>query len=64
MTLKNIQTEVDASFLYKVLADNESDKVIANIFLQMSMIKHSIFIWICAGHANGYGEKTGMSIVG
>jgi VIT1/CCC1 family predicted Fe2+/Mn2+ transporter len=39
MTDKSIQTEVDASFLYKVLAENEDDKAIANIFYRMSEIE-------------------------
>ncbi|HRI32397.1 MAG TPA: VIT1/CCC1 transporter family protein [Saprospiraceae bacterium] len=41
INLKNIQTEVDASFLYKVLADNESDANVAEVFRQMSEIEHS-----------------------
>jgi VIT1/CCC1 family predicted Fe2+/Mn2+ transporter len=41
MDIKNIQTEVDASFLYKVLAENEEDKAIANIFFRMSEIELS-----------------------
>ncbi len=38
---KNIQTEVDASFLYQILADNEKDENVANVFRQMSEIEHS-----------------------
>ena len=41
INLKNIQTEVDASFLYKVLADSESDVNVAEVFRQMSEIEHS-----------------------
>lgn len=41
INLKNIQTEVDASFLYKVLADSESDANVAEVFRQMSEIEHS-----------------------
>lgn len=41
INLKNIQTEVDASFLYKVLAENESDANVAEVFRQMSEIEHS-----------------------
>jgi VIT1/CCC1 family predicted Fe2+/Mn2+ transporter len=41
MTNKNIQTEVDASFLYAILAENEADKNIAGIFHQMSEIEKS-----------------------
>ncbi len=41
INLKNIQTEIDASFLYKILADNEEDKNVANVFYQMSEIEQS-----------------------
>ena len=34
--LKSIQTEIDASYLYKVLSDNEEDPNVANVFRQMS----------------------------
>ncbi len=53
MTNKNIQTEVDASFLYKVLAENEQDKGIADIFHRMSAIER--------GHAVAFLEKTGQN---
>jgi vacuolar iron transporter family protein len=49
INLKNIQTEVDASFLYKVLADTEEDENVANVFRQMSEIEH--------GHAVAFMEK-------
>lgn len=39
--LKNIQTEVDASFLYARLAINEQDEAVAAIFREMSEIEHS-----------------------
>lgn len=39
--LKNVQTEVDASYLYSVLASNETDKTIASVFSQMSEIEKS-----------------------
>ncbi len=39
--LKNIQTEIDASYLYNVLAQHEEDKVISSVFLQMSEIEKS-----------------------
>ncbi len=39
MTNKSIQTEVDASFLYGILADNEPDEAIASIFRKMSGIE-------------------------
>ncbi len=50
--LKNIQTEIDASFLYKLLADNESDKNVADVFYQMSEIEQS--------HAIAFMAKNGM----
>lgn len=39
--IKTIQTEVDASFLYKILADNEADENVAHVFYQMSEIELS-----------------------
>ncbi len=39
INFKNIQTEIDASYLYKVLADHEEDATVANVFLQMSEIE-------------------------
>jgi VIT1/CCC1 family predicted Fe2+/Mn2+ transporter len=38
---QNIQTEVDASFLYQKLADNEPEETVANVFRQMSAIERS-----------------------
>ena len=38
--LKSVQTEIDASFLYKRLAEKEEDKTVADIFRQMSEIKN------------------------
>lgn len=38
---KNLQTEVDACFLYNKLADAESDTTVANVFRQMSAIEKS-----------------------
>ena len=38
---KNIQTEVDACFLYNKLADVENDATVANVFRQMSAIEKS-----------------------
>ncbi|MBK7763651.1 MAG: VIT1/CCC1 transporter family protein [Bacteroidetes bacterium] len=49
MNLKNIQTEVDASYLYKVLAENEEDEHVALIFKQMSEIEN--------GHAIAFLKK-------
>lgn len=39
MISKNIQTEIDASFLYKRLAENEKDPLIQDVFYQMSEIE-------------------------
>jgi VIT1/CCC1 family predicted Fe2+/Mn2+ transporter len=52
--LKSIQTEVDASFLYKLLAENEEDKNVANVFYQMSEIEQS--------HAIAFANKNGLSL--
>lgn len=52
INLKNIQTEVDAGFLYGVLADNEEDKNVASLFRQMSEIEH--------GHALVFLQKNNM----
>lgn len=38
---KNIQTEIDASFLYHKLYETESDNTVANVFRQMSEIEKS-----------------------
>lgn len=50
--LKNIQTEVDASYLYGVLAAHEEDKNVADVFAQMSDIEH--------GHAVAFIKKNGL----
>ncbi len=52
--LKNIQTEIDASFLYKLLAEHEEDANVANVFHQMSEIEF--------GHAQAFMQKNGMDI--
>lgn len=54
VNLKNIQTEVDAGFLYGILADNEEDKNVANVFRQMSEIEH--------GHALAFLQKNKMDV--
>ncbi|MBL7787815.1 MAG: VIT1/CCC1 transporter family protein [Chitinophagales bacterium] len=41
MDFRAIQTEVDASYLYKILADTESDPAVAKVFREMSEIEHS-----------------------
>lgn len=50
--LKNIQTEIDASFLYGVLAETEADPHVAGVFRQMSEIEHS--------HALIFMKKNGL----
>jgi hypothetical protein len=37
--LESIQTEIDASFLYGILADTEDDQHVAKVFRQMSEIE-------------------------
>ncbi|HOZ51260.1 MAG TPA: VIT1/CCC1 transporter family protein [Chitinophagaceae bacterium] len=54
VNLKTIQTEIDASFLYQVLADNEADENVANVFTQMSEIEK--------GHAMVFMKKNKMDI--
>ncbi len=54
MNLKNIQTEIDASFLYKILADNEEDPNVKDVFSQMSEIEQ--------GHALAFMKKSNMDI--
>jgi len=39
INFKNIQTEIDASFLYQILADHEEDPNVAHVFRQMSEIE-------------------------
>ena len=53
MNLKNIQTEVDASFLYGLLAEKEKDQNVKEIFLQMSAIEKS--------HAVAFLQKVGLT---
>lgn len=54
INLKNIQTEVDAGFLYGILADHEEDKNVAQVFREMSEIEH--------GHAIAFLSKNGLDI--
>jgi VIT1/CCC1 family predicted Fe2+/Mn2+ transporter len=54
MKLNNIQTEIDASFLYHVLAENEQDPHVAQVFHQMSEIER--------GHAEAFILKFGKTI--
>lgn len=49
MVKKHIQTEIDACFLYRKLAENEPDATIANVFRQMSEIEK--------GHAEAFAKR-------
>lgn len=49
MKHQGIQTQVDASFLYKKLAEKEGNETIANVFRQMSIIEKS--------HAEAFAKK-------
>ena len=53
MKNKNIQTEIDACFLYQKLADQETEATIANVFRQMSEIEKS--------HAEAFAKKENIS---
>jgi VIT1/CCC1 family predicted Fe2+/Mn2+ transporter len=48
---KGVQTEIDASYLYKKLAEHEDDSTIASVFRQMSEIEK--------GHAAAFIKKNG-----
>lgn len=50
--LKHIQTEVDAAFLYKILAEHEPDEQVAHVFREMSDIEY--------GHARAFMEKNNL----
>jgi VIT1/CCC1 family predicted Fe2+/Mn2+ transporter len=50
MTNQNIQTEIDASYLYSVLATHEEDPNVAEIFRQMSDIEKSHALAFMAKH--------------
>jgi len=52
MRNKSIQTEIDACYLYRKLAENEKDEAIANIFRQMESIEH--------GHAEAFARKMNL----
>ena len=54
MKNKNVQTEVDAWFLYKILAEHEEDEAIANVFRQMSEIEK--------GHAEAFAKRENISL--
>lgn len=50
--LSSIQTEVDASFLYALLADHEEDEQVAKVFREMSEIE--------MGHARAFLKSKGL----
>ncbi len=52
MDLKSIQTEIDASYLYRKLSEAEKDKNAAHVFEQMSEIE--------MGHAEAFGKKANL----
>lgn len=54
VSLKNIQTEIDAGFLYGILAKNEEDENVASVFRQMSEIEH--------GHALAFLAKNNLHL--
>lgn len=53
MNLKNIQTEIDAAFLYALLAEKEEEPNVAAVFRQMSEIEQS--------HALAFAKKFNLS---
>ena len=53
MKNKNIQTEIDASYLYQKLSDNETDETIKYVFRQMSEIEK--------GHAEAFAKKENIN---
>jgi predicted membrane protein (TIGR00267 family) len=54
MRKKNIQTEIDACFLYQKLADHETDITISSVYRQMSEIEKS--------HAMAFAKKANVSL--
>jgi len=50
INLKNIQTEVDTGFLYKILAENEQNPDVAKVFTEMSAIEHGHALAFLAKH--------------
>lgn len=55
---KGVQTEIDASYLYGKLADNENDATIAHVYRQMSEIE--------MGHATAFlkSSENGNAVIG
>ena len=54
MKNKSIQTEIDASYLYQKLAEDEKDETIAHVFRQMSDIEK--------GHAEAFARKANIEL--
>ncbi|MDR3652930.1 MAG: VIT1/CCC1 transporter family protein [Paludibacter sp.] len=54
MKNRSLQTEIDACYLYRKLAENESDPAVAKVFSQMSEIEQ--------GHAEAFAQKNNISI--
>ena len=54
MSNKNIQAEIDASYLYGKLADNEAEPSLAKVFREMSDIE--------GGHARAFAAKENVNI--
>jgi VIT1/CCC1 family predicted Fe2+/Mn2+ transporter len=54
INLKSIQTEIDASFLYALLAEHEEDENVAKVFVQMSAIELS--------HAEAFAHSHGLPL--
>lgn len=52
MANQNIQTEIDASYLYARLADKEGDVAVKNVYREMSKIE--------MGHARAFARHTGL----
>ncbi|MBM3435588.1 MAG: hypothetical protein FJY07_05140 [Bacteroidetes bacterium] len=55
MKNNNLQTEIDACFLYRKHTENEADSSLVHIFSQMSVIERS--------HAEAITEKQNISLV-
>ncbi len=54
MKNKSVQTEIDACYLYRKLAENETNEAVANVFRQMSEIEQS--------HAEAFARKANMPV--
>ena len=52
MNNKSVQTEIDACYLYRKLAEHESDETVANVFRQMSEIEQ--------GHAEAFARNVNI----